>query len=306
MGCQTHSVPPSLERAPSDSASAASDPNAEPDPVAAQAPGATSDPAAASDPTIEARRLAEHDIVRLRAENPGPLTLSGTNTWIVGRDPAYVVDPGPALKEHIEGLVAAVDARGGLGGIALTHDHADHSEGVEALRERRPAPLAAGRGEAGVRLAEGVRFGPFQALATPGHAPDHFALICDGACFTGDAVLGEGSVFIAPDPGALAGYLAGLRRLRERELDVLCPGHGPPIWGPEAKLEEYIDHRLQRERLLLAALAAGRRSTPELLDAAWSDVPAELRPVAAVSLRAHLDKLADERRLPSGVERASR
>jgi glyoxylase-like metal-dependent hydrolase (beta-lactamase superfamily II) len=124
-------------------------------------------------------------------------------------------------------------------------------------------------------------------------------------CFTGDAVLGEGSVFIAPDPGALAGYLEGLRRLRERDLDVLCPGHGPSIWDPKVKLDEYIDHRLERERLLLAALAAGRRSTDELLDAAWSDVHAALRPVAAVSLRAHLDKLGDEGRLPAGVERPS-
>jgi glyoxylase-like metal-dependent hydrolase (beta-lactamase superfamily II) len=132
----------------------------------------------------------------------------------------------------------------------------------------------------------------------PGHAPDHFALIYDRACFTGDAVLGEGSVFIAPDRGALAAYLAGLRRLRERDLDVLCPGHGSPIWEPRAKLDQYIDHRLERERLLIVALAEGRRSIEELLDAAWSDVPAELRPVAAVSLRAHLDKLADEHRLP--------
>jgi glyoxylase-like metal-dependent hydrolase (beta-lactamase superfamily II) len=272
--CQTHSVPPSLERD-------------------------------ARDPAVEARRLAEHGVVRLRADNPSPLTLSGTNSWIVGRDPAYLVDPGPALQEHLEQLVAALDARGGLGGIALTHDHFDHSEGVRALRKRRPAPLAAGRGDVDVELVSGARFGPFVALATPGHAPDHLALICGRVCFTGDAVLGEGSVFIAPDPGALAGYLDGLRRLRERELDVLCPGHGPPIWEPKAKLDAYIDHRLERERLLLEALASGRRSTPELLDAAWSDVPAELRPVAAVSLRAHLDKLADEGRLPAGVERAS-
>jgi len=249
--------------------------------------------------------LAEHDVVRVRAGNSSPLTLSGTNTWIVGRDPAYVVDPGPALQEHIGRLLAAVDARGGLGGIALTHDHADHSEGVGALREQRPAPLAAARGEVDMTLVSGAAFGPFLALATPGHAPDHLALIHGRVCFTGDAVLGEGSVFIAPDPGALAGYLEGLRGLRERNLDVLCPGHGPPIWEPAAKLDEYIDHRLQRERLLLAALAAGRRSTAELLDAAWPDVPAELRPVAAVSLRAHLDKLEDEGRLPAGVERAS-
>jgi glyoxylase-like metal-dependent hydrolase (beta-lactamase superfamily II) len=274
VGCQTHSVPPSLERD-------------------------------ARDPAVEARRLAEHGVMRLRAENPSPLTLSGTNSWIVGREPAYVVDPGPALEEHIARLVAAVDARGGLGGIALTHDHADHSEGIEALREQRPAPLAAGRGEVDVELVSGARFGPFVALATPGHAPDHLALIDGRVCFTGDAVLGEGSVFIAPDPGALAGYLDGLRRLLELELEVLCPGHGPPIWDPKAKLWEYIDHRLERERLLLSALTAGGRSTAELLDAAWTDVPAELRPVAAVSLRAHLDKLEDEGRLPAGVERAS-
>ena len=252
-------------------------------------------------PSLE-RDLADRDILRLRADNPGPLTLSGTNTWIVGRDPAYVVDPGPALEEHVNRLVALLDARGGLGGIALTHDHADHSEALGALRERRPAPVAGGRGEIDVKLAEGTRFGPFEALSTPGHAPDHFALIRGRACFTGDAVLGEGSVFIAPDPGALAGYIDGLERMRERDLDVLCPGHGPPIWEPRAKLDQYIEHRLQRERLLLAALADGRRSTPELLDAAWSDVPAELRPVAAVSLRAHLDKLEDEGRLPPDVE----
>jgi glyoxylase-like metal-dependent hydrolase (beta-lactamase superfamily II) len=252
-------------------------------------------------PSLE-RDLADRDILRLRADNPGPLTLSGTNTWIVGRDPAYVVDPGPALEEHVNRLVALLDARGGLGGIALTHDHADHSEALGALRERRPAPVAGGRGEIDVKLAEGTRFGPFEALSTPGHAPDHFALIRGRACFTGDAVLGEGSVFIAPDPGALAGYLDGLERMRERDMDVLCPGHGPPIWEPRAKLDQYIEHRLQRERLLLAALADGRRSTPELLDAAWSDVPAELRPVAAVSLRAHLDKLEDEGRLPPDVE----
>ncbi len=247
--------------------------------------------------------LAEHGVVRLRADNPGPLTLSGTNTWVVGRDPAYVIDPGPALDEHLDRVYAAIEARGGLGGIVLTHDHADHSEAVTVLRGRFGAPLAAGRGKVDVELGEGTRFGPFEALSTPGHAPDHFALICERVCFTGDAVLGEGSVFIAPDPGALAGYLGALERLRERDLDVLCPGHGPAIWESRAKLDQYIEHRLQRERLLLAALAEGRRSVKELLDAAWSDVPAALRPAAAVTLLAHLDKLDDEQRLPADVER---
>jgi len=237
-------------------------------------------------------------VMRLRAENPGPLTMSGTNSWVVGHDPAWVVDPGPSLAEHQQALAAALAERGGLGGIALTHDHIDHAESVAALRERFQVPLAAGRGAADVELRDGVRFGPFEALYSPGHAPDHFALIVGGVCFSGDAVLGEGSVFIAPDPGALAGYLTALARLRERELDVLCPGHGPPIWTPHERLSEYIDHRLDRERRLVAAIAEGRRSTDELLDVAWSDVPRQLRPLAAVTLAAHLDKLAEEERLP--------
>jgi glyoxylase-like metal-dependent hydrolase (beta-lactamase superfamily II) len=123
---------------------------------------------------------------------------------------------------------------------------------------------------------------------------------------TGDAVLGEGSVFIAPDPGALAGYLDALRALRARALDVLLPGHGPPVDDPAAKLDEYIAHRLDRERRLVAALEAGRRSVDELLDDVWDDAPAALRPAAAVTLAAHLDKLADEGRLPEGVERPAR
>lgn len=255
-----------------------------------------------SDAPFDAQQLASHGIARLRAQNPGVLTLSGTNTWIVGCDPAWVIDPGPGLRDHVQALCSEIARRGGLGGIALTHDHPDHSEAVTALREHYLAPLAAGRGETDVRLTDGVRFGPFEAIYAPGHAPDHFVLLAGDACFTGDAVLGEGSVFIAPDPGALSGYLNALRRLRERELGVLCPGHGPPIWDPKERLDEYVEHRLDRERRLLDALAHGARSTSEMLDAAWSDVPETMRPAAAVTLAAHLDKLAEEGRLPDGVE----
>ena len=145
-----------------------------------------------------------------------------------------------------------------------------------------------------------------EALATPGHAVGHFALIADGACFTGDAVLGEGSVFISPSRGAMAGYLRALTRLGLRDdFSVLCPGHGPPVWDPHAKLEEYVDHRIDRENKLIAALGRGRRTVPQLLDAVWSDVPQPLRGLATVTLAAHLDKLADERVLPPGVERPS-
>ncbi len=243
-------------------------------------------------------------ILGLRADNPGPFTLTGTNTWIVGCDPAWLVDPGPALEAHVEAVTQEIARRGGLGGIALTHDHPDHAGAVPAIRRRFPAaPLAAARGDVNRRLADGQRFGPLRVVATPGHAPDHLTFVAGSAGLTGDAVLGQGSVFIAPDPGALAGYLQGLSRLRRLELTILLPGHGPVVTDPAAKIDEYIDHRLDRERRLVAALAGGARSISEMLDAAWSDVPDLLRPAATVTLAAHLDKLADEGRLPAGVER---
>jgi glyoxylase-like metal-dependent hydrolase (beta-lactamase superfamily II) len=248
--------------------------------------------------------LTGHDIVGIRAENPGPFSLSGTNSWLVGRAPAWLVDPGPALPEHIEQLTAEIELRGGLGGVALTHDHADHSEAVPELRKRFPAAtFAAARGTPDVLLSDGSELGPLTALATPGHAPDHLSYLAGEVALTGDAVLGQGSVFIWPDPGALAGYLTGLERLKQRGPKIIAPGHGPLVPDAQAKLAEYIGHRLDRERRLLEALEAGMRTVDELLDEVWDDAPAILRPAAAVTLAAHLDKLADEGRLPEGVER---
>jgi len=252
----------------------------------------------------EAERLDRLGVLRLRAPNPGPLTLSGTNSWLVGRDPTWVIDPGPAIAEHIEALLAAIARRGGLGGIAITHEHSDHVGALEALRVNCPAPLAAARPTADVQLRDGARLGPLEAVYTPGHSGDHYAFVVEGVCFTGDAVLGEGSVFIAPDPGALAGYLSALERLRTRELDVLCPGHGSAIWDARERLSHYIEHRRDRERRLLAALNDGGRTTTDLLDAAWSEVPEQLRSAAAITLQAHLDKLSEEGLLPSDVERS--
>jgi glyoxylase-like metal-dependent hydrolase (beta-lactamase superfamily II) len=243
--------------------------------------------------------LADHAIARLRADNPGPYTLDGTNTWVIGRDPAWVVDPGPALDEHLDAVAAEVEARGGAGGIALTHDHDDHVEGVAALRERLGGPpVAAARFPGDVALADGDVFGPLRALAMPGHADDHLAFVAGAAAFTGDAVLGQGSVFVA---SRLGEYLGALEALRSLGLAVLCPGHGPPVWDPDAKLGEYLAHRAERERKLLAALDEGARTEDELLDTAWADAPAALRAAAALTLRAHAGKLRDEGRLPDDV-----
>src|SRR5690242_10033716 len=248
--------------------------------------------------------LAAHDIAQITADNPSPYTLGGTNTWLVGRDPCWVVDPGPDLESHRARVLSDARDRGGIGGIAITHGHADHTAGIAALKQAAgDPPVGAARHPADVGLEDGDRFGPLTVVATPGHAPDHLAFVAGRACFTGHAVLGEGSVFVAPDPGSLRGYLAALRRLRDMDLAVLCPGHGPLVLDANGKLDEYLAHRLDRERRLERALGAGLRTTDELLDRVWADAPVALRGAATVTLAAHLDKLDEEGRLPDGVER---
>jgi glyoxylase-like metal-dependent hydrolase (beta-lactamase superfamily II) len=225
-------------------------------------------------------------VVRVRAPNPSALTLDGTNTYVVG---AWVVDPGPADEGHLEAVRRAAGDE--IEGVVLTHSHADHAEGAESLGAPVTLPL------------DGQTVGPFSAVATPGHSEDSVCLVAGPVCFTGDTVLGSGSVFIAPGEGSLSAYLDSLRRLRSLPLEVLCPGHGPYVWDPAAKLDEYVAHRLERERRLLEALAAGLRTRDELLDSAWSDAPAALRDFAALSLASHLEKLGEEGRLPEGTWR---
>ena len=229
-------------------------------------------------------------VVRIRAPNPSPLTLDGTNTYFAA---GWVVDPGPSDAGHLNAVLEAAGGR--IEGVVLTHSHHDHAEGAVPLAER------AGGVEV-LTPGEGGRAGPFRALATPGHAPDHVCLLLGSTCFTGDTVLGRGSVFIAPGEGSLSAYLHSLRRLAELDLDVLCPGHGPYVWDPRAKLDEYIGHRLDRERALLAALDEGARTEGELLDRAWTDVPEHLRPAAALTLWAHLEKLAEEGLVPGDLD----
>jgi glyoxylase-like metal-dependent hydrolase (beta-lactamase superfamily II) len=240
--------------------------------------------------------LARHGVVLVRADNPSSYTLEGTNTWLVGRDPCWVVDPGPAQEEHLEAVARTAQERGGVGGIAVTHGHLDHAGGVELLRERTGAPTP-------IVLADGQRAGPLLALHTGGHAPDHVVFLCDRVAFTGDAVLGRGSVFVAPGPGSLRGYLAALERLRDIGPELLCPGHGPVIEDAVERLDGYVGHRLEREQRLLVALDEGLRGADELVDRVWSDAPPALRMAATITLAAHLGKLEEEGRLPADVER---
>jgi glyoxylase-like metal-dependent hydrolase (beta-lactamase superfamily II) len=237
------------------------------------------------------------------------MTLEGTNAYLVG-SPAYVIDPGPADEAHLEVVRAAAEDRGGIAGVLLTHSHADHSAAVPILG----VPLLFGEvgaldessGESGAKpdtvdLASAVgpeRIGPFEVLPTPGHATDHVCFLLGTVGFCGDLLLGRGSSFVPPDGGSLTAYLDSLERLRKSDLELLCPGHGPWIEDPAARIDEYLEHRLMRERRLLAELEKGERSRARLLDRVWDDVPEELRPAAAVVMQAHLEKLEAEGRLP--------
>lgn len=228
-------------------------------------------------------------VVRVRADNASPLTLDGTNTYITAR---WVVDPGPDDGTHLR---AVLDAAGGsVEGVVLTHMHLDHSAGAATL-----ARIAGGVPV--LHPGGGDESGPFEVVASPGHSRDSVCLVLGRVCFTGDTVLGEGSVFVPADGGGLAGYLAALERLRELDLEAICPGHGPVVWDPAARVTHYMEHRLERERKVLHAIEAGARTDEEILDAAWADAPIDtvpmLRAAAAATLQAHLDKLRDEGRL---------
>jgi glyoxylase-like metal-dependent hydrolase (beta-lactamase superfamily II) len=245
-------------------------------------------------PRVNSGDRAPAGVVRVRASNPSPLTLDGTNTYVVE---GWAVDPGPDDPEHLDSVLAV--AGGGLAGIVLTHGHPDHDAGAPALARRAGgAPV--------VRPGDGERVGPFTTVATPGHAEDHVCLLFGRICFSGDTVLGEGSVFVGADGSSMSAYLDSLERLRALDLEVICPGHGPFVWDPRGRIDEYIAHRLDRERRVLEAIGAGARTRDELIDRAWSDVDFEPAPLlrfgAAATLEAHLAKLREEERLPEGFE----
>jgi glyoxylase-like metal-dependent hydrolase (beta-lactamase superfamily II) len=218
------------------------------------------------------------------------MTHEGTNTYLYGSGPCRVIDPGPDDAGHIDAIREAAEERGGIGAVLLTHTHGDHADGAERL------------GVDAILPGDGEEHGGLRALATPGHAADHVCFLTpDRVCFSGDLVLGEGSTFVPPDGGSLAAYMGSLRRLQAEPIALICPGHGPWVTDPAAKLAEYVEHREMRERRLVAALERGERSRAALLAEVWDDVPDEIRPVAAVVMEAHLQKLEVEGRLSGNL-----
>ena len=242
------------------------------------------------------------------APNPSPMTLDGTNTWIIaepGSPTAVVVDPGPDDEGHLRRVLELATAgERRVAQIVLTHGHPDHSAGAAAFAELSGAPV--GALDPAFRLgSEG--FGPgtvltsggceLRVVATPGHTADSLSLLltADGGLLTGDTVLGRGTTVIAGD-GSLGDYLRTLNELRalsdEAGLRVLLPGHGPLLSDPAGVIDYYIAHRRERLDQVRAALATGARTPAEIVALVYAEVDRALWPAAEQSVRAQLDYLA--------------
>lgn len=242
------------------------------------------------------------------APNPSPMTLDGTNTWIIaepGSASVLVVDPGPLDEGHLSRVAALAEADGErrVALTVLTHGHPDHSEGAARFAEMTGSPVRAldpvfrlgseGLGDGDVLTGAGCEL---RVITTPGHSADSVSLLlsADGALLTGDTVLGRGTTVIGTD-GSLADYLRSLDALRALSesagLRVLLPGHGPLLNDPAGVLDEYIAHRATRLDEIRAALAAGARTPAEIVAIVYADVDRAVWPAAELSVRAQLDYL---------------
>jgi glyoxylase-like metal-dependent hydrolase (beta-lactamase superfamily II) len=243
----------------------------------------------------------------LLAPNPSPLTLDGTNTWLIaepGSSAVIVVDPGPDDEGHLRRVLAeAVAGDRRVARIVLTHGHPDHSAGAARLAGMSGAPVQAA--DPAHRLGtDGLAEGDLVAgagcelrvVATPGHSADSVSLLlpADGVLLTGDTVLGRGTAVIAAD-GNLGDYLRTLDQLRDlaeaMAVRLLLPGHGPVLADPAGTLDYYISHRAERLDQVRSALAAGARSPAEIVAMIYTDVDPSLWPAAEWSVRAQLDYL---------------
>lgn len=238
----------------------------------------------------------------VRADNPGPMTLDGTNTYVLSTAAGnVVVDPGPLLDDHLE----AVAVRGPVAVVLLTHGHLDHSEGSGRFHEITGAPVLArdpalciGGGPLAVDGATVDVTGlVIRVLHTPGHTSDSVCFEVSeagspAAVLTGDTILGRGTSVVAYPDGRLGPYLESLRRLRELDGVLVLPGHGPPRPDVGALAAEYLAHRAERLRQVEAALAGGAKTPGDVVEIVYADVDRSVWPAAEASVRAQLDYLA--------------
>lgn len=266
-------------------------------------------------------------ITRLRAENPSPMTGTGTNTYILhGPDGAVVIDPGPALPAHLAAILAALGPAP-LAAILVSHAHLDHSALAPALARATGAPVlafgaaTAGRSATMRRLAESglsgggegvdadfvpdrcLQDGETLALAglaievihTPGHMGGHLSFALGEIAFTADHAMGWATSLVSPPDGDMAAYMASLGRLAARPWSMLLPGHGDAVDDPAARLAWLCDHRRDREAAIRAELSRAPQTPAELTRRIYTDTPETLLPAATRNILAHLIDLHERK-----------
>jgi len=247
---------------------------------------------------------------RVLARNPGMMTGPGTNSYLFGKESLTVIDPGPADQEHLQALLQAARTLGKpIDQVIVTHTHRDHSPGalalVAATGARCLGPSVPDDGlqdeswQSDHLLAEGDRVDcggvSLQVIETPGHVGNHLCYLSeDGLLFTGDHLIQGSTVVIAPPSGSMQAYFASLRKLQQRGITLMAPGHGDVISDPEDTLSHTLAHRQKREDKVLNTLTSDPQALAVLVKAVYDDVPEFLHGVAQFSLQAHLIKLAED------------
>jgi glyoxylase-like metal-dependent hydrolase (beta-lactamase superfamily II) len=233
------------------------------------------------------------------APNPGPFTLAGTRTYLLGD--SAVLDPGPAIESHVAAIRQAMPK---LQIILITHRHGDHAPAALPLKEATGARIVAPPSvltddAVDERVAGGETISisgeAVEVIATPGHTREHVCYFTpDGDLFTGDTILGEGTTAISPPDGHMADYIRSLEWLRARNPKRIYPGHGPTRDDAVALIDEYIAHRLQREQQVIDALRKGAHTIPAMRLRIYPELDPRLQGAAEAQISAHLIKLQEE------------
>ena len=256
---------------------------------------------------------------RMAAGNPGPMTFTGTCTYVIGAGEVAVIDPGPDRKEHIDALLEALRGEA-IAAILVTHTHKDHSPGARALKAATGAPiigcapnLPESMAGAGARLEgphddahapdsilrEGEAFEArnfaLVCVETPGHTANHlaFCLPQEQALFSGDHVMAWSTSLVTPPDGSMRDYMASLEKLRRRDDAIYWPGHGGPVLEPRRYVRALANHRRQRERAILARLAEGDETIEAIVAHVYEGLSPALRGAAGLSVLAHLQDLTE-------------
>ncbi len=266
-------------------------------------------------------------VKRIVCANAGPFTFTGTNSYVIGGDSVVILDPGPADRNHLAALTAAVGGRTVLA-ICVTHTHADHSPAARILREHTGAPIV-GAGahrparplipgeinaldaatdhdhQPDTKLGDGDSIAgdgwSLAAIATPGHTANHLAFALESntgatradVLFSGDHVMGWSTSIVAPPDGSMADYMASLHKLGGRSEGQYLPGHGPAIDDPATYVEALIAHRLGRERAIVEGIHAGLSDISQIVADLYRGIDPNLKGAAALSVLAHIEDLVD-------------